>query len=282
MSVEEDAKPAAAAVRFSDRNDGVDDNQDEAVMKNEEECSEKEASTRNDSIRTTSTNSTLFSTSSLPSLEGIDLVAATRTPFSELPDVEDGDVGNEPSTVVTAGTGGDFDHPPPPPHEYPPVLLPLAASPRLPMVAYGSHVTTSPQEDNLALKRPPTALEDSTAALPMEHPPKRARPAGTTAIYTNTSHPFNPESSVMMLGPPNSADTTPSGSTATDPTVAAAAVELPLQYHSKHDEKWFHMLQQLQQYQKKEGNTLVPQCYFEHPRLGRWVHYQRGTFLLDG
>jgi len=45
---------------------------------------------------------------------------------------------------------------------------------------------------------------------------------------------------------------------------------------SKHDEKWDRMLDALSEYKKENNNTMVPQCYDQDPRLGRWVHYQRG------
>ncbi|GKY96352.1 hypothetical protein MPSEU_000594900 [Mayamaea pseudoterrestris] len=50
--------------------------------------------------------------------------------------------------------------------------------------------------------------------------------------------------------------------------------------YSKHDEKWNAMFQKLADYQKKHGHTLVPQCYHDDPRLGRWVHYQRVEYWL--
>lgn len=46
---------------------------------------------------------------------------------------------------------------------------------------------------------------------------------------------------------------------------------------SKHDEKWNSMLEKLTAYKAEHGNTLVPQCYAKDTKLGRWVHYQRGT-----
>jgi hypothetical protein len=44
---------------------------------------------------------------------------------------------------------------------------------------------------------------------------------------------------------------------------------------TKHDEKWGAMYDKLIEYKKQNGNTMVPQCFHEDPRLGRWVHYQR-------
>lgn len=49
---------------------------------------------------------------------------------------------------------------------------------------------------------------------------------------------------------------------------------------SKHDEKWNGMFGKLLEYKEKNNNTLVPQCYPQDPRLGRWVHYQRVEFWI--
>lgn len=50
---------------------------------------------------------------------------------------------------------------------------------------------------------------------------------------------------------------------------------------TKHDEKWNTMFERLVEYKEKhEGSTNVPQCYDDCPKLGRWVHYQRGTCIL--
>jgi len=59
-----------------------------------------------------------------------------------------------------------------------------------------------------------------------------------------------------------------------------SSILLNLQHHSKHDEKWFAMFEQLKEYQRVHGNTLVPQTFAPNRRLGRWVHYQRGEFAL--
>jgi len=46
---------------------------------------------------------------------------------------------------------------------------------------------------------------------------------------------------------------------------------------TKHDEKWNEMFERLVLYKEQnDGSTLVPQCYHPFPKLGRWVHYQRG------
>lgn len=49
---------------------------------------------------------------------------------------------------------------------------------------------------------------------------------------------------------------------------------------SKHDEKWHAMFQKLMEYKERNKHTLVPQCYTEDPRLGRWVHYQRVEYWI--
>ncbi|CAJ1961345.1 unnamed protein product [Cylindrotheca closterium] len=49
---------------------------------------------------------------------------------------------------------------------------------------------------------------------------------------------------------------------------------------SKHDEKWNNMFDKLVEYKKANNHTLVPQCYHDDPRLGRWVHYQRVEYWI--
>mmetsp|Transcript_20107 Transcript_20107/g.42418 ORF Transcript_20107/g.42418 Transcript_20107/m.42418 type:complete len:652 (+) Transcript_20107:108-2063(+) len=49
---------------------------------------------------------------------------------------------------------------------------------------------------------------------------------------------------------------------------------------SKHDEKWYSMFQKLMEYKLRSKHTLVPQCYPDDPRLGRWVHYQRVEYWI--
>lgn len=49
---------------------------------------------------------------------------------------------------------------------------------------------------------------------------------------------------------------------------------------SKHDEKWHGMFQKLMEFKERNKHTLVPQCYTEDPRLGRWVHYQRVEYWI--
>jgi len=49
---------------------------------------------------------------------------------------------------------------------------------------------------------------------------------------------------------------------------------------SKHDEKWNNMFDRLLEYKKANNHTLVPQCYHDDPRLGRWVHYQRVEYWI--
>ena len=49
---------------------------------------------------------------------------------------------------------------------------------------------------------------------------------------------------------------------------------------TKHDEKWGSMFEKLLEYKKKHNNTMVPQCYHDDPRLGRWVHYQRVEYWI--
>jgi hypothetical protein len=49
---------------------------------------------------------------------------------------------------------------------------------------------------------------------------------------------------------------------------------------SKHDEKWNKMLEALVEYKKEHNSTMVPQCYDQDQRLGRWVHYQRVEYWI--
>jgi hypothetical protein len=53
-----------------------------------------------------------------------------------------------------------------------------------------------------------------------------------------------------------------------------------LKVHSKHDEKWNDMFSKLVEFKQQFKTTLVPQCYDQEPRLGRWVHYQRVEYWL--
>ena len=62
-----------------------------------------------------------------------------------------------------------------------------------------------------------------------------------------------------------------------EPPVEAGSPSVPFKMHSKHDAKWNAMFEKLRVYNSQFKNTLVPQCYDQDPRLGRWVHYQRGT-----
>jgi hypothetical protein len=61
-----------------------------------------------------------------------------------------------------------------------------------------------------------------------------------------------------------------------DPPQAGSGVDATYKVLSKHDEKWNKMLEALLEYKKEHNSTMVPQCYDQDQRLGRWVHYQRG------
>jgi hypothetical protein len=64
-----------------------------------------------------------------------------------------------------------------------------------------------------------------------------------------------------------------------DPSHAGSVlVDATYKVHSKHDEKWNKMLEALIEYKKEHNSTMVPQCYDQDQRLGRWVHYQRGMY----
>jgi hypothetical protein len=62
-------------------------------------------------------------------------------------------------------------------------------------------------------------------------------------------------------------------------TTAAVTTTPPFRAHTKHEEKWNEMFDKLQAYKLHFKSTLVPQCYDQDVRLGRWVHYQRGTCI---
>ena len=63
-----------------------------------------------------------------------------------------------------------------------------------------------------------------------------------------------------------------------DPSQAGSGVDASYKVHSKHDEKWNKMLEALLEYKKEHNSTMVPQCYDQDQRLGRWVPYQRVTY----
>jgi hypothetical protein len=65
-------------------------------------------------------------------------------------------------------------------------------------------------------------------------------------------------------------------------TIEGMALEQPSApvVSTKHDEKWNERFDKLLEYKAKHGNTMVPQCYQDDTRLGRWVHYQRVEYWL--
>jgi hypothetical protein len=65
-------------------------------------------------------------------------------------------------------------------------------------------------------------------------------------------------------------------------TIEEVALEQPPPpvVSTKHDEKWNERFDKLLEYKAKNGNTMVPQCYQDDTRLGRWVHYQRVEYWL--
>ena len=44
---------------------------------------------------------------------------------------------------------------------------------------------------------------------------------------------------------------------------------------------WMRMFQKLVEYKKQHINTMVPSCYDENPKLGRWVASQRNIYSKD-
>jgi len=64
----------------------------------------------------------------------------------------------------------------------------------------------------------------------------------------------------------------------------AAQADIPangaLKVGTKHDEKWGMMFEKLMEYKSQHGHSMVPQCYQDDLRLGRWVHYQRVEYWI--
>lgn len=65
-----------------------------------------------------------------------------------------------------------------------------------------------------------------------------------------------------------------------DPSQAGRDIDDTYKVQSKHDEKWNRMLEALVEYKKEHNSTMVPQCYDQDQRLGRWVHYQRVEYWI--
>ena len=285
---------------------------------------EEDPSSRVDSERTNSTTTTVFSASSLPSLEGIDLVSATRPSFSSLPpndDDNDGDDTMEPSTVVTEDPHNEssllssashrhlYHHLADDSKRSRTTVKPLGASPRLPTAAYGNQLagqsnvgvsSLSPRSrkkrDSLAITSPSScsvSVNSSTTTWTLGETPLRKRTRridpgtennhqptimnmATTTTTTTTTIPQRP--SVDVMDAVSLASSHPPTRDTIESYYPTSSVPLNLQHHSKHDEKWFGMFEQLKEYQRVHGNTSVPQTFAPNRRLGRWVHYQRGEY----
>uniref|UniRef100_A0A7S3KX38 Helicase-associated domain-containing protein n=1 Tax=Amphora coffeiformis TaxID=265554 RepID=A0A7S3KX38_9STRA len=260
---------------------------------------EQDPPSRVDSERTNSTTTTMFSASSLPSLEGIDLVSATRPSFSSLPpnDDDDGEDTMEPSTVVTEDRNYANNESPPP---FRTTAKPLPASPRLPTATYGNQVVRQSKAASFlstpfrkkraveAVATPSTcsaSVNSSTTTWTTgETLRKRARRVGQG---TEHNHHQPMTTTTIPKGPSEDVTDTVSLESSHHPaqdTVASCAptssIPLNLQHHSKHDEKWFAMFEQLKEYQRAHGDTLVPQTFAPNRRLGRWVHYQRVEYWV--
>lgn len=303
---------AKEPVEFSGRHDSAfeDDGEDggSADTHCEGENAGEDPSSYVDSERTNSTTTTAFSASSLPSLGGIDSVAATRPSFSSLPPA-DGDNDEhtmKPYTVVTADDRHyDADAESPArvvPTDPVPITnaKPLPASPRLPRVTYDRHTMLQSNPDFsppcvLSGKRSAAAavgtssvaavvLSDHTTLTagdvsPTE--PKRVRREGLGTTQRQPIISMSEHTTVEVLDAAFTGSSSPHrDATTTKTSDATTTTGQNLQYVSKHDEKWLVMLEQLKEYQRVHGNTEVPQTFPENMRLGRWVHYQRGELSL--
>ncbi|OEU21554.1 hypothetical protein FRACYDRAFT_154314, partial [Fragilariopsis cylindrus CCMP1102] len=49
----------------------------------------------------------------------------------------------------------------------------------------------------------------------------------------------------------------------------------------KNQQLWMGMFQKLVEYKEQHKNTMVPSCYDENPKLGRWVTSQRRIYKKD-
>lgn len=105
------------------------------------------------------------------------------------------------------------------------------------------------------------------AAASAEEPAtKKKRVDGESSTTSSNKPRVRRVGSVVPVAPPQQLVPSPIKTTASGEII------------SKHDEKWDQMFQKLVAYKMAHnGSTMVPQCYHEDPRLGRWVHYQRGT-----
>lgn len=111
---------------------------------------------------------------------------------------------------------------------------------------------------------------------------KRIRRVGKTSPRKVVKAEKNATAS--SSGPTDQAVSDPSTATSGEATSAAAAASLGknsvARVLSKHDEKWNAMFDKLAAYKSEHNSTLVPQCYDQEPRLGRWVHYQRVEYWI--
>ena len=251
--------------------------------------SRMESERTNESDRTNSTSTTIFSASSLPSLEGIDLVAATRASYSSLPpndDNADDEHTIEPSTVITEDrnyaheSSAYLSAADPEPSTT--TAKPLPASPRLPTAAYGNqHVrqsnTTSPPPSVPFWKRRAAVAASSSASASStstgEPLRKRVRRVGLRVMEHNHTTTMPEDPSVAVTETVSLESSHPAQDTT---SCASTSIPANLQHQSKHDEKWFDMFAQLKEHVLRNGDTLVPQMFPQNLRLGRWVHYQRG------
>ena len=245
------------------------------------------SSSHRDSERTTSTNTTnttLFSTSSLPSLEGIDMAAALRQSYSSLPSQSDDSFMPPPTPEDESSFFANQAHP-------------LPASPRLPAVVQRHTMSSprrtpmpSPPDQSITLPQPHYLGTLSNHTLSSEPPRKRARrmdqgpleTPGGTSFQSQPQYAPPPSHHHHHHNPthPNPLATYHTATTDDGVATTTTATTTPATYQSKHDEKWFQMLEQLTAYKQANGHTMVPQCDKANPRLGRWVHYQRGAFVL--
>jgi len=164
--------------------------------------------------------------------------------------------------------------------------------------------TTTPKETKKRVRRvgkTPTRkmakiVKNEESAIPMDVVDAHVPPADGTVVASadaaatatagegvsdgikSTDEPADAENNDTTIGGLESAAAT----TTTTPNLQAKLLT-PTDHQkvlSKHDEKWNGMFVKLLEFKEKNKNTLVPQCYNQDARLGRWVHYQRVEYWI--
>jgi Helicase associated domain len=160
-----------------------------------------------------------------------------------------------------------------------------------------SFLNQEPQDENPQSEE--EAKVDAASAEPTELPVVKRK--GTESDPTTSSIEKRPKKRIRRAGkypaaaPPEPAPTSETvedapgeeGDAPNDEVEASEDIPLEEQNHvpgpvvsTKHDEKWNKSFDKLLEYKAKHGTTMVPQCYQDDARLGRWVHYQRVEYWL--